>query len=127
MTIQKSHRFARFLFFIIALQVLNMSIDVPATQINNIASPGDFNYVDSYVEFVAEVVMQIENAIPEQKHRQHKELQMHKQMQVICQQVGMPMQAVFQITRAAKGYPAYLNNYHYQLTRDISHPPSFFS
>lgn len=104
-----------------------MSIDVPANQNNNTVPAGNFNYVDTYVEFVAEVVMQIENAMPEQKHRQRRELQMHKQVQVICQQVEMPLQAGLQMARAAKGYPAYSNNYHYQLTREINHPPSFFS
>lgn len=127
MPIQKNHRFARFIFFIIALQVLNMSIGVPATQINNTVPATDFNYVDTYVEFVAEVILQIENAIPEQKHRQHRELQMHKQVQVICQQVEMPSQAGLQIVQDSNAYPAYSNHYHYRLTRDISHPPSFLS
>ncbi|MDQ6763604.1 MAG: hypothetical protein M3015_13370 [Bacteroidota bacterium] len=125
MALLKNIRFARFTLFIIALQVLNMSIDVPAVQMNNGGRAGDFNYVDTYVEFIAEVLMRIENAIPEQRHRQHRELQMHKQVQVICQQIEIVLQSRLHALMGMKNYPTYTNNYRYQLTREINHPPSF--
>lgn len=125
MFLLRINRLSIFILFVTALQLLNMSIDVPAVQANNTASSGGFNYMDTYVEFVAEVLLQIENAIPEQRHRHHRELQMHRQVQVICQQPEILLLKGVHSLPAVQDYPAYTNNYRYQATREINHPPSF--
>ena len=60
-----------------------MSIDAPSAQSN--ASSHNYNYIDTYVEYIAEIILKYENAIPESKHRHQRELQLHKHIQVICQ------------------------------------------
>lgn len=125
MFVLRIKRLSVLILLVTAFQLLNMSIGVPVVQINNKGGSGEFNYVDTYVEFIAEVLMQYENAIPEQKHRQHRELQMHKQVQVICQQVEIILQSGSHPLTDLKDYPAYTNNYRYKATKEINHPPSF--
>src|ERR1019366_6600404 len=78
----------RFLTFIVALQILNMSIDSPSAQMPaSVPNADDFNYIDTYVEFVAEVILKYDNAIPETKNRQQKEWQMQKQFELVFQKI----------------------------------------
>src|SRR5665213_3437318 len=78
----------RFFTFIIALQILNMSIDSPSAQMPpNAQNSDDFNYIDTYVEFIAEVVLKYDNAIPETKNREKKEMQMQKQFELVFQKI----------------------------------------
>ena len=75
---------SRFFIFIIAVQILNMSIGTSNPQIQEeIGSSDNFNYIDTYAEYVAEVVLKFDNAFPESKDRQQKDLQLHKQFQII--------------------------------------------
>jgi hypothetical protein len=98
-----------------------MSIDVPSAQMNT-SSLQDFNYIDSYVEYVAEVILKHENAIPESKHRQQKELQLHKHIQVICQALPMPaIDAIHYNIR--KVYGNYSAKYVTGFIKEINPPP----
>ncbi|RXK85882.1 hypothetical protein [Filimonas effusa] len=77
---------ARLLSFVVALQILNMSvfmqdfdpIDIHAESI------GEINEINSVVEYVAEIVLQNENALPEyhQDNIEHKDLQAHKHVPI---------------------------------------------
>src|SRR5258708_6607900 len=74
--------------FIIALQILNMSIDAPiAGMSDNSKTEDDFNYIDTYVEYIAEVILKYDNAIPESKNREQKELQTQKQFEIVFQKI----------------------------------------
>ncbi len=126
MHLLRINRLSIFILFVTALQLLNMSIDVPAIQVNNTAAADGYNYMDTYVEFVAEVLLQMHNAIPEQRHRHHRELQMHRQVQVICEQPETFLLMGAGTLPVVADYPAYTNNYCYRATREINHPPSFF-
>lgn len=73
---------ARFLTFVVALQILNMSIfmqDFDPIDFHS-ESIGDFNEINSIVEYVAEIVLRQENALPEyhQENAGHKDLLVHK-------------------------------------------------
>ena len=111
--------------FVVALQILNMSIDIPVAQNNIVAK--DYNYIDTYIEYLAEVVMKYENAIPETKHRQHKQFQLHKHLQIICQQVQLTPSLLSPSATVAKAYPAYTNRFAYQFIKEINPPPPKFS
>lgn len=61
------------LCLLMALHILNFSIDNPHTLFEHNKVQADFNEVDSVVELVLEEVLNVENAIPEH----HTKSQMH--------------------------------------------------
>lgn len=114
---------SRLCLFIVAIQILNMSIDAPNADLHTgHDSDRYFNYIDTFVEYIAEVVLKYDNAIPESKDRQQKELQLHKQFQFIAQVNEIP--AVF-IWRANSGKISknYTNDYAFQFIKEINPPP----
>ena len=119
----KNNRLIKFIFFVMALQVLNMSIDVPVAEMKK-ANTSDYNFIDTYVEFITEVIFKYENAIPESRHRRHGVLQSHRQVQVICQQIAIPESAGLPASSLVKGYPRYINNYSFRFIKEFNRPPS---
>ena len=118
----KNH-ISRFISFVIALQILNMSIDAPCAQMQISKGMADnFNYIDTYVEYIAEVILRYENAIPESKDRQQKELQQHKQFEVAFQKVS-PITITFFEVIPQKIFSNFSNQYAYQFIKEINPPP----
>jgi hypothetical protein len=113
----------RFFTFIIALQILNMSIDSPNAQMPpNSGNPDNFNYIDTYVEFIAEVVLKYDNAIPETKNREQKEMQMQKQFELVFQKIESLKFSFFQeVLLAPFVNPS--DQYAYQFIKEINPPP----
>src|SRR4051812_15206832 len=99
-----------------------MSIDAPSAQKADTAY-GDFNYIDSYVEYISEVILKYENAIPETKNRQNKELQLHKHIEVICQAVKLPKTLALASGSVQKIYPGYSDKYACRFVKEINPPP----
>ena len=113
----------RLFAFVIALQILNMSIDAPSAQMQVAqGAQDDFNYIDTYVEYIAEVILKFDNAIPESKDRQQKELQQHKQFEVVFQKI-IPIGISFFEEINGKRFPNSLDRYAYQFTKEINQPP----
>lgn len=65
MRLNKVHIGHRVLWVLMALHILNFSIDNPHTLFDHSKVDTDFNEVDSVVELVLEDVLSIDNAIPE--------------------------------------------------------------
>jgi len=65
MGIIKNHIGNRVLCLLMALHILNFSIDNPHTLSDHDTVQANFNEIDSVVELVLEDVLNIENAIPE--------------------------------------------------------------
>lgn len=115
----------KLLVFITAFQILNLSIDTPGAQMTNYPATQDkFNYVDSYVEFIAEVILKYDNAVPESNHRQQKEWQQHKQVQLICN-FSHPVDHPLICQPVVKIYFEYTDQYFYHFSREIKPPPKF--
>ena len=113
----------RFLAFIIAFQILNMSIDSPSAQMPaNAQNSDDFNYIDTYVEFIAEVVLKYDNAIPETKNREQKELQMQKQFELVFQKIESLKLSFFPDV-LNKPVINFEDQYAYQFIKEINPPP----
>jgi hypothetical protein len=113
----------RFFAFIVALQILNMSIDSPNAQMPaNTPNGEDFNYIDTYVEFVAEVVLKYENAIPETKNREQKDLQLQKQFELVFQKIE-PIVVSFLPEKIQISFPGYSDKYAFQFIKEINPPP----
>ncbi len=121
----KNNRLIKFIFFVMALQVLNMSIDVPVAEMKKKPAKEDYNFIDTYVEFITEVIFKYENAIPESKHRHHRVLQTHQQLKVICQQIPIPASSGLPAPSLVKGYPGYINNYSFLFIKEFNRPPTF--
>lgn len=117
----KNNMVIKLIVFVIALQILNMSIDIPASSKDTAAQ--DYNYIDTYVEYLAEVVLKYENAIPETNHRQHKQFPLHKHLQIICQPIQVSRPGTLCYQSLIKTYPCYSNRFAYQFIKEIYPPP----
>lgn len=118
-----NNNISRFFTFIIALQILNMSIVAPNAQINERKSVLDnFNYIDTYVEYITEIVLKIDNAIPESKDRQQKDLQQHKQFQISFEKIH-PLYNFLWNDNPLVPTNHSADKYAYQFIREINPPP----
>ena len=100
-----------------------MSIDSPSAQMpSNIPNADDFNYIDTYVEFVAEVILKYDNAIPETKNRQQKEWQMQKQFELVFQKIE-PITLSFCPKKVKALFINYSDKYAFQFIKEINPPP----
>ena len=117
----RNTRLIKFVVFVVALQVLNMSIDIPAFQNENIAAK-NFNYIDTYIEYIAENILKLENAIPETKHRHQKHFQLHPQMQMVCETMTI-IKPALPDRLLKKVYTGYSNKFAYQFIKEIHPPP----
>ena len=100
-----------------------MSIDSPNAQMP--VAPGgadNFNYIDTYVEYIAEVILKFDNAIPESKDRQQKELQLHKQFELVFQKIKAVTIPFIEITKANRFFN-FSDMYAYQFVKEINPPP----
>ena len=126
MRIHKS-RLINFLVLIIAFQVLNMSIDSPnASQDNYYKTPDNFNYIDTYVEYISEVICKHENAIPEPGKEHQKQWQQHKLQYIICDNIRSTNKDVISCQVLRKPFFNHHDKYAYQFSKEITPPPKFF-
>ena len=119
-----NNRWVKLIFFLMAFQLMNMSIDIPAAELKHTASTDNFNYIDTYIEFITEVIFKYENAIPEAKHRHQRVLQTHQQLLVICQHFDNGISTGLRSVSLKAGYPDYSNHYAFQFTTELMRPPS---
>lgn len=72
----RQHWLSRFLCGMVALIILNISVDAPDWQPNHVPEDLSYNDIESIVEWALEDVLQINNAIPEHDdaddHSPHK-------------------------------------------------------
>ena len=100
-----------------------MSIDSPTAQMSVLKGQTDnFNYIDTYVEFIVEVILKYDNAIPESKSREHKELQQYKYTEYIVQRYDPSPNFVWIINLVSR--PRHTSDmYAYQFVKEINPPP----
>lgn len=103
--------------------MINLSIQVPVLHTLHAKAADSFNFIDTYVELVTEVIFNHENAIPENKHRHHHDIAFHTQAPVICEQPG-PLTVPAVAYETDNCYPVYSNHYRFQFSRELKHPPS---
>ncbi len=109
--------------FVVAIQILNMSIDSPNAQMPVYAQNAEnFNYIDTYVEFIVEDVFRYDNAIPETKNRQQKEWQMQKQFELVFQKIE-PITISFSPIKIKRRFLNYSDKYAFQFIKEINPPP----
>jgi hypothetical protein len=104
-----------------------MSIDMPIAQADRNTGVTNFNYIDCYVEYVVEVVMKYDNAIPEPHTRHQKEPQQHRHFQVIYQ-LAKDLPVVNSATYESRHdvYFIHSDKHAYQFIKEINPPPPKF-
>ena len=128
MKILRNNNTIRLIIFILALQILNMSIDAPYVQMqSNKANTDNFNYIDTYVEYIAEVILKCNNAIPESGNRERKELLQHNQFEIIFQALEVQELVTLYIISSATNKSSHTDNYAYRFIKEIVPPPPKFS
>ena len=111
---------------IIALQILNMSIESPNAVRDMYTTSTNFNYIDTYIEYFAEVIFKHENAFPDSGKRHPKQWQQHKLFQVMCENtLTLNNQTTF-YQQVQNVFSNDHDKYAYQFIKDISPPPKFF-
>ncbi len=117
------NKFYKFFAFIVALQILNMSIDSPSAQMPAyLPNAADFNYIDTYVEFIVEDVLKYDNAIPETKNREQKEWQMQKQFELVFQKIE-PITVSFFPEKTKSSFIHFSDKYNCRFIKEINPPP----
>jgi hypothetical protein len=117
------YHIARFLLVIAAIQVLNMSVYPDQLQWQRSENLSSLpNEMDSFVEYVTEVVLGHENAFPEYAHKHHKDLQVHKQaISLYSEEVCNKDSEVPFILRSIEWLAT--DQYSYQYYNEINPPP----
>ncbi|MCW3110883.1 MAG: hypothetical protein JWQ09_5389 [Segetibacter sp.] len=116
---------ARFITFLVALQILNMGLFVQDFQslTSSSSSISDHNIINSVVEYVSEVVLNKLNAIPENNNKSNKDLQAHKHFVVKIIELKNPYLIVPQFTVEAETKFPVIENYYHQFCKEINPPP----
>jgi hypothetical protein len=110
--------------FLVAFQLLNVSIDTFDAERGMASGRGDYNHIDNYVEFVAEVIMKFKNAIPEPLHRTQK--QMHHKLHRVVYDCIKTERVVFGLyAENGRQYFPDPVQYNGSFFNEISHPPEF--
>lgn len=117
---------ARFVTLLVALQILNMGFFVQDFKYNVPSSSSiyDENIINSVVEYVTEVVLDNQNAMPESNERHsNKDMQVHKHFTVKMVEIQTPSFAVNlpNYTSQVKTPPK--ENYYCQFCKEINPPP----
>ncbi len=100
-----------------------MSIDAPNAQMPvDKEVPNNFNYIDTYVEYIAEIILRYDNAIPESKDRPQKELQQNKQFEVVFQINAFLITPFFK-EKTKKQFLNFSDKYGYLFFKEINPPP----
>ena len=81
-----------------------------------------FNYIDTFVEYIAEVVLKYDNAIPESNSREHKELQSYKYTEYLVQKYEPVLNFLW--TENLVSRPRHTSDkYAFQFVKEINPPP----
>ena len=116
----------KFIAFFLALQMLNMSIGTQNIQTDNGKGDNGFKYIDTYTEYLAELIMETGKAFPEKSTRDEKQLHQHRH-HIICQQTEFSNAQHLFYFKTNLGQIYHFNNYAYQFVKEISPPPKFTS
>jgi hypothetical protein len=118
---------ARFFAFVVALQILNMSIYTQDFQplVQHSHTIGDINEINSFVEYVAEVVLDYKDALPEYQHyyNNHKELQLHKHISVKLISLEQESTEKLVLDNTRRYRPSLKESYDYLYYKEINPPP----
>ncbi len=114
----------RVIVFLLALQVLNLSIYAP--DFRQLYSPAreyaPTNITETAVEYVVEVIMGIKNAIPEQMQH-HKDLHFHKQVSFKAECTPVFYHLPSLQVRSGKTAIHLQETYNYLYLQEINPPP----
>jgi len=112
---------------LLAFQILNMGIDSPNAGLDSYDKiTGNVNYIDTYIEYVAEVMLKYENAIPESGKNPQKQWQQHKLYKITCDKSRVTYTPLIFYVAVKKIFISHQDRYAYQFTKEICPPPKLF-
>lgn len=118
----------KFLFLIVALQILNLSVYgnayVETVVLKNNKKKTQINQIDSLAEYIVEIVLKHTNAFPEQKGNHTKnENKSFKAPFKIITRINVVEEKETKIASVTKPHSHYSNNYDYLFFKEINPPP----
>lgn len=110
--------------FLLALQVLNLSINAPDFKqlYSPVSEQAPTNITETAVEYVVEVIMGIKNAIPEQVQH-HKDLHFHKQVSFKAECTPLFYESSSLQVKSGKTVIPLQDTYNYLFLQEINPPP----
>ncbi len=125
MTLSIKNIIAKFLVAIIALQIINLSIDSTDFQpISSNITLGDFNYINSLTEYVSEIVLGNKDAFPEyQNESSSSKAQLVKHLSIKLSQPTTVVD-IINISEELHSFIVPLNeSYSFAFYKEINPPP----
>jgi len=122
----RKHRFFRLFWFLMALHILNLSVDSPDPQPIHIPEDLGYNDMESIVEIFLELVLEIEDAIPESDDDDSTQgLLAQSGFQLDCYQpnLGVALKSGELATAALHGQFSYDDPYSSQFHPEVVPPP----
>jgi hypothetical protein len=114
---------ARFITLVVALQILNGGLFMQDFQYIS-SSICDENVINSVVEYVSEVVLHKQNAMPEYGNNEHnKDLQPQKHFALKIVEIKTPSLVVDLPVAEAKLNAPFMESYYFQFCKEINPPP----
>jgi hypothetical protein len=122
----KTFRFyiAKILTFLVAFQILSLGLFVQdfEAMATSAVSP-EVNIINTIDEFIAEVVLQHQNAVPEPKEHSKKDIQIHKHADYKVNEIIRPSVTPVTPTSSSTTLSSFTEQYDYQFFEDIIPPP----
>jgi len=122
----RKHSIFKFFWFMMALHILNLSVDSPDPQPIHLPEDLEFNDMESIVEIILELVLEIEDAIPETDDDDSTQgLLVHNSLQLDCYQPGLGLDLIQgEVDIAARhGQFTYKDTYSDQFHPEVVPPP----
>jgi len=114
----------KFILLLLAVQIFNQSMD--AIQFHPFKHPdtiSDFNYLNSMVEYITEIIMDHKDAFPEYLKKSSRGSQNVKHIDIkLCQSPSEPAITKHFDDVTSFGFPLY-NSYFYLFSKEINPPP----
>ena len=115
---------ARLITFVVALQILNLGLFAQQISPFNAACTTETNTINSFVEYIAETILEHKDAVPETKNEHHhKDLQAHKH--VVVQLISIEREPALTAVQTGLGKTpvAFSHSNYYQFCKEINPPP----
>ncbi len=114
----------RFIAFLVALQILNMGLFVQDFEpFATTSVTPQINIINTIDEYIAEVVLNHKDAVPEGKDSSKKDIQLHKHIVYKCVNISRPSFNYASGLIAARNKYDFSQDYFYRFFQDINPPP----
>ncbi len=110
--------------FLVALQILNMGCFVQEFEplVQSSVTP-EINIINTLDEYIAEVVLEHKDAVPEAKEPSRKDIQIHKHAAIKLISISRSAISCNSLSISSLHLSVFSDTYNYQFWEDITPPP----